>query len=67
MTFDEWFTAQHGKRPSKMKTWDIAKQIETAHYELSRLQTLYRACEMYDEQAKSALYAWNVRESDKGV
>jgi len=65
MTFNEWFTMQHGKRPSQRPTYDIAKSIEAAQCELSRLTFLYRACELWDEQAKSALYAWNITDKDK--
>lgn len=67
MTFGEWFVAQHGQRPSARPTYEIAKSIEAAQHELSRLQSLYRACELWDEQAKSALYAWNIADKDKAI
>ena len=65
MTFNEWFIAQHGSRPSAKKSWDLLAEIQRTQYELSRLEALYQACELWDEQAKSALYAWNIKDDGK--
>lgn len=65
MTFNEWFEAQHGKRPTSKPSWDIASELAAHQYEVSRLTALYRAAEEYDASRTSALYAWQLSEKDK--
>lgn len=67
MTFEQWFSAQHGNRPSKQPLWEIADQVQRANYEAARLQALYRACESWDEKQTSALYAWQIADADKSA
>ena len=63
ITFDKWFAAQHGPRhgmPS-VTDQDLKDRIEAG--ETAKAEAQRRA--MWDEQRKSALYAWQVRDGDK--
>lgn len=60
--FETWFIAQHGKRPiqhgSDKRFEDMVEQGEAA---MRHLQATYR----YDARMQSALYAWNIKDSQK--
>jgi hypothetical protein len=55
--FDEWFLAQHGKRPGEsMSDESMLKTIERG----DDMRRVYRLRVDWDNRRTSALYAWQV-------
>ena len=53
--FEIWFEAQHGPRPHPHgKDAELVARINAG----IEAEAMMRACDMYDEKRKSALYAW---------
>ena len=63
MTFAKWFKSQHGPRPKVPSRNELLRTIKKGREAQAMLYTL----EMYEARENSALYAWNVRDHDKGL
>jgi hypothetical protein len=66
-TFDAWFKAQHGNRPSR-------KSLPTLREEAIALEQKFRekreeliATQAWEDKRNTALYAWQIPDSDKKV
>ena len=56
--FDDWFAEQHGKRPSKVPTMILLRDVVQAQNALAKARKLLNDCDRYDAMRTSALYAW---------
>jgi hypothetical protein len=66
MKFAEWFDAQHGARPSPIDISRLRDSIESQRYVLARDEALLRSLEKWDACNTTALFAWQIREDQKG-
>ena len=64
MTFDEWFTAQHGRR-ERSKHHISDDDLHTAVMAGASAKEELDRREQWDRMRRSALYAWQVRDGDK--
>ena len=65
MKFDQWFIKQHGKRPSRESPEALGSAAMDAQLDFLEAQRMARDCNLWDEQYKSAMYAWNIKDKDK--
>jgi hypothetical protein len=65
MKFDTWFKQQHGKRPSKKSAVALRDEMELSKRLAYKAEVLYLTCLQWDRMRTSALYAWQVKDSDK--
>ncbi len=60
MKFQEWFIAQHGRRPGGLTT---DAELERPILAGERARTLLQEREDWDMRRTAALYAWQARDS----
>ena len=65
MKFEKWFSEQHCNRPSKKGLHILIEDRDTKVMFSDEARRLVNACNIWDEQRKSALYAWNLQAEDK--
>ena len=58
--FQEWFEAQHGKRPGKNEPDDVSLRLLVINGK--RAEQILHERQLYDARKNSALYAWQARE-----
>lgn len=64
-TFDRWFEAQHGERPSQEDSVSQRTRVKELRAELRIAEDMLEDCEEWDLRRTSALWAWNVGPLDK--
>ena len=58
-TFDTWFVAQFGKRPSKQTNYALMHKARNAQHALYKAQGLWDRCIAYEDRKADALLGWN--------
>lgn len=58
MKFDEWFVAQHGKRPSKKSLDELMRERNEFASRADEARRLAEACDLWEKRRTSALWAW---------
>jgi hypothetical protein len=62
MDFEQWFTEQHGKKPSAGKTLiELQTDYDDKQAAADRAQQLYQERRLWEEKFTSALYAWQAK------
>lgn len=65
-TFDRWFRRQHGPRPGgNVSTAELGQRLADATVKLSDARGVYQARRQYEARETSALYAWQIGDSQK--
>lgn len=64
-TFDRWFVAQHGSRPSTRSSYELEEVMVRAKYAALSAETMYRRVEEWEAMRNSALYAWQIKDTNK--
>jgi hypothetical protein len=58
--FHQWFVQQFGNRPGGNKSLEkLNHAVRNARWVLKQAEDLLRARELWEEQERAALYAWN--------
>lgn len=65
MKFADWFTEQHGPRPSHKYIAELVKEAVTLEALASEARRLVEDCHAWDSRWQSALYAWQLSDKDK--
>lgn len=63
--FDSWFQAQHGPRPSGTDTAVLRARVRHGERTLRQDQSLLMAVERWEDLRTTALYAWQIKDSEK--
>lgn len=65
MTFEEWFVAQHGKRPETTDINLLRDGVASRREILASDERRLLALEAWETKYNSARYAWNLSDADK--
>lgn len=60
-TFDAWFEAQHGGRTDSGMVGHTDRDLRDIIYYAKDAKHVIAPRQLWDEQRKAALYAWNAR------
>jgi hypothetical protein len=63
--FDDWFVAQHGKRPSRQPYHELEAEAKAVAILAAEAKSLLERVRLWDERRTSAMYAWNIKDGDK--
>lgn len=64
-SFDDWFVAQFGKRPSKRDLGELREEIKSERIHLQVLEDELAELEDWHHMRHVTLYAWRVQDKDK--
>ena len=63
--FERWFVLQHGPRPTDLDENLLRDATKSRSVLLANDQQLLLRLEFWESSRTSALYAWNIRDSEK--